>query len=136
MYVFSSKNNSFYPRSLQENYEEANSWPTDGVEVSDEEFSEYTGVPPQGKMRGSTPEGMPTWIDIPPRPNSELRKAALALLSNKYQDDIEVLNRAWLAAAVNDGVNETAKKDVVLAQINTRKTQYANDRAAVIAQYP
>ncbi|WP_412530890.1 hypothetical protein [Enterobacter roggenkampii] len=57
-------------------------------------------------------------------------------LSSTYQDDIEKLNRAWLAAAVNDGVNETAKKDVVLEQINTRKAQYATDRAAIIAQYP
>ncbi|HDS5360845.1 TPA: hypothetical protein QHT96_004515, partial [Enterobacter roggenkampii] len=57
-------------------------------------------------------------------------------LSNIYQDDIEKLNRAWLAAAVNDGVNETTKKDAVLVQINARKSQYATDRAAIIAQYP
>ena len=69
-------------------------------------------------------------------PNSALRKIALATLSSVYQDDIEKLNRAWLAAAVNDGVNETAKKDVVLTQINARKTQYASDRAEIIAQYP
>ena len=72
-----------------------------------------------------------------PKPtNEQKRKTALAALSSTYQDDIEKLNRAWLAAAVNDGVNETAKKDVVLAQINTRKTQYATDRAAIIAQQP
>ncbi|HHK4130211.1 TPA: hypothetical protein ACQTWV_001867 [Enterobacter roggenkampii] len=71
-----------------------------------------------------------------PPTNAELRKNALSTLSSVYQDDIEKLNRAWLAAAVNDGVNETTKKDAVLAQINTRKTQYASDRAAIIAQYP
>jgi hypothetical protein len=60
----------------------------------------------------------------------------LSMLSNTYQDDIEKLNRAWLAAAVNDGVNETTKKDAVLVQINARKSQYATDRAAIIAQYP
>ncbi|ELW9297058.1 hypothetical protein SIO53_004531 [Enterobacter roggenkampii] len=72
----------------------------------------------------------------PPPTNAELRKSDLLTLSSVYQDDIEKLNRAWLAAAVNDGVNETTKKDAVLAQINTRKTQYASDRAAIIAQYP
>ncbi|MEH5889121.1 hypothetical protein [Enterobacter roggenkampii] len=71
-----------------------------------------------------------------PPTNAELRKSALLTLSLFYQDDIYKLNRAWLAAAVNDGVNETTKKDAVLAQINTRKTQYASDRAAIIAQYP
>ncbi|OIR49556.1 hypothetical protein [Enterobacter sp. FB] len=71
-----------------------------------------------------------------PPTNAELRKQALSALSITYQQDIESLNRAWLAAAVNDGVNETTKKDAVLAQINTRKTQYASDRAAIIAQYP
>ncbi|MDU7101148.1 MAG: hypothetical protein E6314_23815, partial [Enterobacter sp.] len=81
-------------------------------------------------------EGNPSWVDIPPAPNEDLRKAALSMLSNTYQDDIEKLNRAWLAAAVNDGVNETTKKDAVLVQINARKSQYATDRAAIIAQYP
>ncbi|EMM7532422.1 MULTISPECIES: hypothetical protein [Citrobacter] len=46
------------------------------------------------------------------------------------------MNIEWLAAAVNDGVNETAKKDVVIAQIHDRKTKYAADRATIIAQYP
>lgn len=68
--------------------------------------------------------------------NQELLKAALAELSVIYQQDIEVLNRAWLAAAVSDGINENIKKNAVLAQITARKTQYSTDRAAVIAKYP
>lgn len=68
--------------------------------------------------------------------NEELRKSALSLLSKQYQDDIMNLNIAWLAAAVSDGVNEDTKKNVVIAQINSRKSQYSSDRAAIIAQYP
>lgn len=135
-YIYSAKNNAFYPVDMKDDYEAAGSWPDDGVDVSKEIFLEFAGIPPAGKERGVGEDGMPVWVDIPPTPNSVLRKVALATLSSLYQDDIEKLNRAWLAAAVNDGVNETAKKDVVLAQINTRKTQYANDRAAIIAQYP
>jgi len=116
-------------------YTEEN-WPSDAVLLTEEETSEYWMVsPPDGKKLGVI-NGNPAWVDIPLPPNSELRKAAIAALSNTYQDDIEKLNRAWLAAAVNDGVNEPAKKDVVLAQINTRKTQYTTDRAEIIAQYP
>ncbi|OXM32296.1 hypothetical protein [Salmonella enterica] len=128
---------TFIPESWKNDgtYTEEN-WPSDAVLLTEEETSEFWMVsPPDGKKLGVI-DGKPAWVDIPSPPNSELRKAALAALSNTYQDDIEKLNRAWLAAAVNDGVNETAKKDVVLAQINSRKTQYANDRAAIIAQYP
>ena len=135
-YIFSAKNNAFYPVDMMDDYVAAGSWPDDGVDVTKEIFLEFAGITPTGKERGVGEDGMPVWVDIPPTPNSVLRKIALATLSSAYQDDIEKLNRAWLAAAVNDGVNETAKKDVVLAQINTRKTQYASDRAAIIAQYP
>ena len=135
-YIYSAKNNAFYPVDMKEDYVAAGSWPDDGVDVSKEIFLEFAGISPAGKERGVGEDGLPEWIDIPPTPNSELRKIALATLSSVYQDDIEKLNRAWLAAAVNDGVNETAKKDVVLTQINARKTQYASDRAEIIAQYP
>lgn len=133
-YVFSATTLAFYPVELQEVYEQSGKWPSDALPVTNETYLEFLS-PPEGKMRGAL-NGLPVWVDIPAPPNSELRKAALSVLSNTYQDDIEKLNRAWLAAAVNDGVNETAKKDVVLAQINARKAQYASDRAAIIAQYP
>lgn len=133
-YVFSATTLGFYPVELQEVYEQNGTWPGDALPVTNETYLEFLS-PPEGKMRGAL-NGLPVWVDIPTPPNSELRKAALSVLSNTYQDDIEKLNRAWLAAAVNDGVNETAKKDVVLSQINARKAQYASDRAAIIAQYP
>lgn len=63
-------------------------------------------------------------------------KKALSELGDAYQYDITKLNTSWLAAAVSDGINETAKKDAVIAQINERKEKYSQDRAAIIAQYP
>lgn len=135
-YAYSASKNAFYSYEWKEDYDAAGTWPDDAVDVSDDVWKEFTSEPPAGKVRASDSSGRPVWIDKPAPPNSELRKAALSALSNTYQDDIEKLNMAWLAAAVNDGVNETAKKDVILAQINTRKTQYTNDRAAIIAQYP
>lgn len=68
--------------------------------------------------------------------NEEKRKKALLILSIDYKKDITELNTAWLSAAVSDGVNETSKKDAVIAQINERKTKYSTYRAAIIAQYP
>lgn len=134
-YIYDSNTNAFYPFILQKDYEASGMWPENGIEVDEATFLEFQN-PPEGKIRAPDDEGNPSWVNIPPIPSLELRKAALAALGKTYQADIEKLNRAWLAASVNDGVNETAKKDVVLAQINTRKTQYATDRTAIIAQYP
>lgn len=73
---------------------------------------------------------------VPEPTNAEKRKKALSELGDAYQCDITKLNTSWLAAAVSDGVNETAKKDAVIAQINERKEKYAQDRASIISQYP
>lgn len=135
-YVFSAKNNCFIEAARIEEYETFGWDLSDAKPVSNDVFLTFTqDRTTEGFRRAAGSDGLPFWEQLPPTPNSELLKAALAALSGTYQDDIEKLNRAWLAAAVNDGVDETAKKDVVLAQINTRKIQYANDRAAIIAQY-
>ncbi|PUV27499.1 tail assembly chaperone [Cronobacter sakazakii] len=136
-YSFSPSQSLFYANALKESvYDPAGIWPEDAVEVSDSIMMEFTSQPPAGKKLGTDENGNPAWVDVPSQPNSELLKSALSYLSTEYQGDIEILNRAWLAAAVNDGVNETTKKDAVLVQINARKAKYATDRAAVIAQYP
>ncbi|EOT1891459.1 hypothetical protein ACNHT3_004507 [Citrobacter freundii] len=134
-YYFSPSKNLFYFGDSKDSYIKTGQWADDCELIDDELVREFTTLAPEGKIRGVV-NGKPAWIDISPIPNVELRKAALAALSSTYQDDIEKLNIAWIAAAVNDGVNETAKKDVVLAQINARKDQYSRDRAEIIAQYP
>lgn len=134
-YKWSPSHLSFFPVALLSSYEDAGWDLNDLIDVSDGIYIQYTSTPPEGKQLGSA-DGMPAWVEKPLPPNSELRKAALTSLSKIYQDDIFNLNMAWVAAGVNDGVNEMAKKDVVLSQINNRKTQYASDRAAIIAQYP
>ncbi|HDR2501643.1 TPA: tail fiber assembly protein [Enterobacter roggenkampii] len=133
-YVYSATSNAFYPVSLKSSYEAAGDWPADGVEVDEETYEEFQN-PPAGKVRAPDSEGNPSWVDIPPISNAELRKAALASLSKVYQDDIFKLHMAWVAAGVNDGSNEIPKKDVVLSQISARTAQYSSDRAAIIAQY-
>lgn len=133
MYAYS--NGIFYPLSMRADYESSGTWPSNYIELDEEVFKEFNATPPHGKRRGTSDEGVPVWVDIPNPPNSELLKLALASLNSEYQDDIESLNRAWLAAAVNDGVNATTKKDAVLLQINARKTRYASDRSALITLY-
>ncbi|CNF18084.1 hypothetical protein [Yersinia intermedia] len=56
-------------------------------------------------------------------------------LSTEYKSDISSLNDSYLSALVNDGINETAKLQVVRNQIADRKAKYATDVAAAKAAH-
>ncbi|HIF6283301.1 TPA: tail fiber assembly protein [Enterobacter asburiae] len=71
-YAYSPTSNLFYPIALQADYEKASSWPADPVGVSDEIYFEYSGIPPEGKIRRSDANGMPCWIDAPSKSKEEL----------------------------------------------------------------
>lgn len=135
MYKYSASKNFFYPDSLITDYIKSGTIPDDLVDVSDDIFKEYTGIPPDGMVRGSDENGMPTWLNEPDIPNQQKLSSALSALGKEYQEDIMTMNIAWLAAAVSDGVNEDTKKNAVIAQINERKTKYATERAAIVAKY-
>lgn len=121
-------------------YDDVNpSKPSDAVEISVEHYSELINGQQTGLVIISDKNGFPklaTIEEINPETNSEKRKKALNSLLQQYQLDIQTLNVAWLAAAVNDGVNETTKKAAVINQITLRKAQYSQDVAAVITQFP
>lgn len=134
-YKWSAGKNSFFPSEMIEQYVNAGWDLGDAIDIEDEIAQEFMSQPPEGKARGVGENGLPVWIDVI-TPNSEFLKRDLSYLSAEYQSEIESLNRAWLAAAVSDGANETSKKAAVLAQINTRKARYTTDRADVIARYP
>ncbi len=65
MYVYSAKTNMFYPVEMQHEYEQAGSWPDDGLEVDGDVFNEYTSQPPSGKMRIANSDSLPSWGDVP-----------------------------------------------------------------------
>ncbi|MNE09048.1 Caudovirales tail fiber assembly protein [compost metagenome] len=72
-YQFSATTTSFYPVSLLDSYEQAGTLPPDLVDVTDETYAEFTGQPPEGKMRGSKGKN-PGWVDIPPPTPEETRQ--------------------------------------------------------------
>jgi len=109
-YAYSASKNALYSYEWKGEYEAAEIWPADAVDVSDDVWEEYSSEPPAGEVRASDTSGMPVWIDKPAQPNSELRKAALAALSTKYKEDSYLLNMAWLAAMVKESESETPKK--------------------------
>lgn len=71
-YAYSPTSNLFYPVALRADYEKASSWPADPVGISDEIYFEYSGIPPEGKIRRSDANGMPCWIDAPSKSKEQL----------------------------------------------------------------
>lgn len=132
--LWSANNNAFFPLDMVETYKSAG-WVLDDAVEATESMMEFYGAAPVGKIRGVGPEGMPTWKDIPQPSDDEKKRRELLDLSNEYKSDIQELNAAWLAAAVNDGENEISKKDIVFAEITDRKARYASERADIISKY-
>lgn len=48
-YIYSATTNSFYPLEMKEDYTQADSWPDDAVEVDEQVYIEFSGLPPEGK---------------------------------------------------------------------------------------
>lgn len=71
-YIYDAETNLFYPVALKPEYVAAGSWPTNGIEIEDTLFNEYSGPQPEGKIRGVGGDGLPCWVNIPPLTSSEL----------------------------------------------------------------
>jgi len=65
-YVFSAKNNAFYPIVLRSDYEKAGTWPEDGTEVEDNVFEQFSGLAPKGMSRIAGNNGLPLWQNRSP----------------------------------------------------------------------
>ncbi|MFV0570230.1 MAG: tail fiber assembly protein [Citrobacter portucalensis] len=65
-YAYSAVTNAFYPVALKSDYENADSWPKDALEVDDSVYLEFSASqPPAGKRRGAGETGLPAWFEIP-----------------------------------------------------------------------
>lgn len=71
-YIFSPSDNMFYPIELRSSYEIAGTWPADSVLVDDAVFAEFTGLPPEGKVRTVGEDGLPAWEDVLPPTQEEI----------------------------------------------------------------
>ncbi|HDT6601772.1 tail fiber assembly protein [Citrobacter freundii] len=126
-YVFSAKNNAFFPVELKSSYQKAGEWPNDGIEIEDSVATEFMQEPPEGKYRNVI-AGMPAWVDIPPPTQEELSAVAELRKANlRMRADSEI---NWRQDAVDAGVateEETAalsewkKYRVLLMRVDTEK---------------
>lgn len=106
MYAYSK--GLFYPLSMRDDYEAANSWPDSFVEVSEEVYLKFTANPPQGKMRGTDIEGLPCWVDVPAPTKEELIQA-LQIKRQQLLTQADDVMRDWRTELMLDEISETDK---------------------------
>lgn len=70
-YLYSAKDNKFYPYSLQTMYQLSGVWPDKGVDIGEGEFQGLIN-PPEGKVVASDDNGMPVLVNIPPLTKEQL----------------------------------------------------------------
>lgn len=93
-FIYSAKNNAFYPVDMFSYYEAAGTWPDDGKEVDRELFVEFTCATPAGKVRQPGPDGLPVWADLPTVTMPEL----IALVEAKRQQllfEVDTVTADW-----------------------------------------
>lgn len=93
-YLYSSKNDAFYPLDLKDIYIKAGTWPEDGVEVADDVFSQFSGGQPKNQHRGGDANGLPSWIDNPP-PSHEDEVAAAELQKSSLLSEAQQTISIW-----------------------------------------
>ncbi|HDT1287335.1 TPA: tail assembly chaperone [Enterobacter asburiae] len=134
--VYSPSENAIYPSVLYLDYIKAGTWPSDGIDISEEDAVKFSGAnKPAGKILAMV-DGSLCWIDEPPPPNNVLLARAISEISAVYKSDINELNTAYLAAIVNDGPSEATKQLAVRGQITARKAKYASDIQDAKLRYP
>ncbi|KAB0556244.1 tail fiber assembly protein [Pantoea stewartii] len=134
-YVFSPSNKNFYPTELEAEYRKSNTWPSDGIEVSDDVFNQFSGTPPEGKTRGVGADSMPAWADLPAKTNNDLYKEESAALNLKYKNDVNTLSESYATAALADGPSQNTKQTAIYQQYQSLKAQYVADSNALKVKY-
>lgn len=113
-FIWDANNVRLLAYALQTEYQEVGMWPENGIDVSDEVSAEFTGQPPQGKTLGVGVDGMPAWVDIPPRPHEEQVSQAESEKTGRISEaNTYINNKQWPGKAAIGRL-----KDEELAQYN------------------
>ncbi|MFZ5416815.1 tail fiber assembly protein [Enterobacter roggenkampii] len=114
--VYSPSEHAIYNAALYEDYKRAGTWPTDGIEISDEDAIKFNGSnEPAGKQVGQDSTGALCWVDRPAPvltaeeiiAQAEQKKAALRAAA-----DSEI---AWRQDAVDAGIATAAETTALAA---------------------
>lgn len=120
--VYSPSRQAIYPAEFYSYYEAAGVWPTDGIEISDEDAAKFNGGnEPSGKMV-SMVEGKLCWIDRPapvltPEELIERAEQQRQMLIDEAMQSISVI-QLKLQAGRTLKAAETAKLNATLDYID------------------
>lgn len=98
---FSATTLWFYDSADKNKYEAGIGWPTDAVEITDEDWTKYTQAPPAGYVLGSDSSGKPAWV-VAPSPTTESLISAAEVVKSQLRTaaDSEI---SWRQDAVDLG---------------------------------
>lgn len=105
---------------MKDDYQRADTWPDDAVEVDDNIYLEFTAEPPEGKMRIAGEDGLPVWGDLTPPTREEMIKAAeqqQQQLIDSAMQSVSVIQLKLQAGRTLTGA-EKAKLNAVLDYID------------------
>lgn len=106
------RNLAFYPEDLKAEYESGDGWPEDAIEISQEQWEEFIGVPPSGKTLGSDISGMPAWVDISP-PTHEQRVAVAELKKAELLAEAEATISIWQSKLLLGIISDKDKASLI-----------------------
>lgn len=111
---YSVKTGGFYPSEMRGDYEVAGTWPSDAVEISDDDHSALIDGQSSGKIISSGPDGQPILMDPAPTPYSQIASSYLDIVRSIRED---VLNRL---AGIGFAAMATGDTDTVKAIVTAR----------------
>ncbi|WP_337050173.1 tail fiber assembly protein [Serratia fonticola] len=104
-YKFSATTVAFYPIAMLELYEQAGTLPADLVDVTDEDYQTFIGLPPAGKMRGSKGK-KPAWVDMPAPTEEEVRQRSATQQGRLLNDAYAAMKPLELAVKLGMATDE------------------------------
>lgn len=96
-YLYSAKNNAFYPVSLKEIYESADSWPEDGISVNELDYQRFMNGQSTGRVITAGDNGLPELTDI------SVDYVAIASAQRDQKMSVITLRITALVEAQDDG---------------------------------
>jgi len=105
---FSAATKGFYPEELRDSYEAGAGWPVDAIEVTAEQWREFTGIQPAGMRLGADENGYPVWVPLPLPTHDELvamaevEKQQLIDLANSYMNSKQWPGKAAIGRLKGD----------------------------------
>lgn len=116
VYYFSASNLGFYAGGLKVSfYDPAGAWPDDCLKLTDDEFMQYSGQAPEGKILGADKKGNPAWVDAPKPTKEELTEQAQLMKAQLMTE------AAAKIAPLQDAVDEEMATDSEIAELSAWK---------------